>query len=80
MEQVVPLRRSKTETSESPYADGIEYVREWLRWLDAGIELRMCSDEGNRAKLEERWESARQRAELRTGLSEEANVFCRFLI
>ncbi|QMV43930.1 ATP-binding protein [Cohnella cholangitidis] len=75
MEQVVPLRRSKTETSESPYADGLEYVREWLRWLDAGIELRMCSEEGNRSKLEDRWESARQRAELRMSLSEEANVF-----
>ncbi|WP_199728625.1 ATP-binding protein [Cohnella faecalis] len=75
MEQVIPKRNLASANAEAPYADGIEYVQGWLQWLDAGIEWRMSPDGDARARLAERLESAFRRSELRTRLSEEANVF-----
>lgn len=75
MEQAISMWNRSAETEESPFADGIEYVQGWLRWLDAGIELRLCTEESDRAGLAERWENARRRSELRTRLSEQESVF-----
>lgn len=75
MEQLIAIQKTGTAAAESLYADGIEYVSEWLRWLDAGIEFRLCADDGDRARLAERWENALRKAERRTNLSEQAEVF-----